>query len=132
MDNGTRCIFLVPLAQQLKQDPDSLQCFLRSYNIARSRQEHLREVQAESATQFFLPKSLPTIISFSTAADSSIGSYCTISLDGTRQPDRTVMECEDSQSRLSDSSILSDIQSDANSVSGIDGSTSSGSTTTSA
>ncbi len=42
------------------------------------------------------------------------------------------MECEDSQSRLSDSSILSDIQSDANSVSGIDGSTSSGSTTTSA
>jgi hypothetical protein len=132
VDNGTRSIFLVPLAQRLTQDPDSLQCFLRSYEIARSRQELLREVQVKSAAQFFFPTSLPTIISFSTAADSSIVSDCTISLDGARQPDRTVMECEDSQSRLSVSSLLLDIQSDVHSVSGLDGSTSSGGTTTAA
>ncbi len=54
--------FLVPLEVRLKQDVDSLQCFLRSYSLAKEQQELCTLNQAQKAARFFPPRSLPTTI----------------------------------------------------------------------
>jgi hypothetical protein len=60
--HSSRHIFLVPLEDRLKQDFDSLQCFLHSYNLARKWQELLNVQHAKATAQFFFPRFLPTTI----------------------------------------------------------------------
>jgi hypothetical protein len=65
------------LEERLRQDIDSLQCFLRSYKLARLQQEQLNQSHKDAAAQFFLPRSLPRIIAFSGVDEMSTCSDCT-------------------------------------------------------
>jgi hypothetical protein len=71
VDYATRHIFLVPLPVRLRQDLDSLRCFLNSYDLAIDRQGLLHAIRATSAAQFFFPKSLPRVISCSALTNTS-------------------------------------------------------------
>jgi hypothetical protein len=62
VNQAARQYFLVPLEVRLKQDVDSLQCFLRSYSLAKEQQELCTQNQAQKAARFFFPRSLPTTI----------------------------------------------------------------------
>jgi hypothetical protein len=53
-------IFLVPLPHHLKQDRDSLQCFLFTYHLALKEQAAHCAHQKEAAAKFFFPRGLPT------------------------------------------------------------------------
>jgi hypothetical protein len=75
--HSSRHIFLVPLEDRLKQDFDSLQCFLHSYNLARQQQELLNVQHAKAAAQFFFPRSLPTTIVTERDCNLSSCSSCT-------------------------------------------------------
>jgi hypothetical protein len=75
--HSSRDIFLVPLEERLRQDIDSLQCFLRSYKLARLQQEQLNQSHKDAVAQFFLPRSLPRIIAFSGVNEMSTCSDCT-------------------------------------------------------
>jgi hypothetical protein len=75
--HSSRNIFLVPLEDRLKQDVDSLQCFLRSYALAKQHQEQLNMLHTEAAAQFFFPRSLPQTIVLVKAEEMSTCSDCT-------------------------------------------------------
>jgi hypothetical protein len=74
--HSLRNIFHVPLEDRLKQDLDSMQCFLRSYNLAKQQQELSHAKQAKAAAQFFIPRSLPTIIATAHDCNQSTCSSC--------------------------------------------------------
>jgi hypothetical protein len=71
VDYATQHIFLAPLPVRMRQDLDSLQCFLNSYDLAIERQALLRAIRATSAAQFFFPKSLPRVISCGASINTS-------------------------------------------------------------
>jgi hypothetical protein len=75
--HSSRNIFLVPLEDRLKQDLDSLQCFLHSYNLAGQQQDLMSVRYPEAAAQFFFPRSLPTTIIPLGVCDISTCSSCT-------------------------------------------------------
>jgi hypothetical protein len=54
-----RYIFSAPLSQRLQHDADSLQCFLKTYQLAIQEQTAHLKREAEVARRFFLPKNLP-------------------------------------------------------------------------
>jgi hypothetical protein len=74
--HSLRNIFHVPLEDRLKQDLHSMQCFLRSYNLAKQQQELSHAKQAKAAAQFFIPRSLPTIIATAHDCNQSTCSSC--------------------------------------------------------
>jgi hypothetical protein len=82
--HGARRLFIVPLDDRLQHDEDGLRFSLRTYELARNRQKLDIELQTNAIAHFFLPKSLPTVITLSEDSDISIcTNYSTCSNDET-------------------------------------------------
>lgn len=67
-------IYLTPLDQRFCQDVDSLKCFLESYNLAVEEQSRWKARQVAAAQEFFIPRSLRTIIDRSSLKNSDSAS----------------------------------------------------------
>jgi hypothetical protein len=57
-----RHLFSIPLDRRLSQDPDCLQCFLSTYELAVEERAQYRKLESETARCFFFPRSLPPTV----------------------------------------------------------------------
>jgi hypothetical protein len=70
-ETGPSSYLPYPLANHFKQDADSLQCFLSTYELAITEQSRFRALQAEAAKPLFFLHSLPLNIQLDNDDDMS-------------------------------------------------------------
>lgn len=68
---GLQHIFLTPLSQHLRQDIDSLRCFVATYRLGVQEQAQWTERQTALAKNFFFARSLLVIITIEVTDDVS-------------------------------------------------------------
>jgi glutaredoxin len=80
-----RNIFSVSLDRRLKQDRDSLECFLSTVDLAIKERQQFLILQSETARRFFFPRLLPSEVTISPSFDSCQMSNVSDSMDSLSQ-----------------------------------------------